>query len=161
MRSGGRKRTAFLPFPKTCLWNKSVLLLFGSGSKSKSRGGPFLFSSFCPAAAEGAEEQDLWPLWQGKEWDALCSCRRGRKRSMQVGTWCNGKCSTRLPGKLVRSRQFLGGACSMLWRAGHPFQVTGVLSEWGIWNLTQSRWAWCWASPRNTKTVYCNHSKAV
>lgn len=47
-------------------------------------------------------------------------------------------------------------------RAGHPFQVTVVLSEWRIWNLTQSRWAWRQASPRNTKTVlYRNHSKVV
>lgn len=39
MRSGGRERTAFLPFPKTCLWNKSVPSPFAKGSKTMSRQG--------------------------------------------------------------------------------------------------------------------------
>lgn len=153
MRSGGRERTAFLPFPKTCLWNKSVPSPFAKGSKTMSRRGVCSSSPVsAPPAAEG--EQNLWPLRQSRERDALGSCRGRRKSSTQAGTRCNGKCSTWLPGKTERSGQSLGGARPVSRRAGQLFQVTGVLSEWGIWNLTQSGWAWRRASLQNTETVF-------
>lgn len=83
MRSGGRERTAFLPFPKTCLWNKSVPSPFAKGSKTMSRRGVCSSSPVsAPPAAEG--EQNLWPLRQSRERDALGSCRGRRKSSTQA-----------------------------------------------------------------------------
>lgn len=167
MRIGGKERTAFLLFPKTCLWNKTVLLHLQSRFKGKSGGwGPFQFSSYCPPAAE-----KVAPATAGSKTCGPCSKVGSRMPSFSAG---EGRSAVPSPahsavGNAAWDFQQVTEVKTIPWRCpSHATEGRATISghRCPVWmrnlgfdpeqtSLLPSQ------SMEHRNSPYCNHSKVV